>query len=203
MPTNFHWTFGSIIASAVLGGCGGAEDAGSNERALRCRTEWRGEMPSASALSLRTCLSDTICSDMVTGDRYGDLSDPELNPDCASQNGCGNTLGGFVPTPSLGSSELVEFRAHWWDTTDGQRSSGGPSFEFVLQLNYPPWVSDTLGESSRGTLWVQADSGEVLVDAESLEPYVTVIDPQSSPATCRGAWLNLDGSLRSEQYPSY
>jgi hypothetical protein len=207
MTANPLWTFYGIAIGTLLGGCGGAEEPTSRRQLVMCRTEWVGEMPAASGLSLRACLSETICSDIIAGERYGDLYDPELNPNCPSENGCGNFVGGFVPTPSLGSSELVEFRSHWWDVVDGQSSVGGDSLALVFELWYPAWVSQMLDERDRATLSVQADSGEMLVDATSLEPYATVTvrpsDSSAASVTCRGAWLNLDGSLRSDPYPSY
>ncbi len=195
----FHTVVGCAIVLAVLPSCG----SGPNERpansgsGIECTTKWEGEISVADELSVRACLTSNACSKLLTGPHYFNADhDPNDNPDC---NSCGGGVHDqfFLP----GAPDATSVVVSWWNVPD---SSVTPTaLHLLATIGYSPRTSEMLGDATRPSLTVQADTGEMLVDSVAQQPLVGKVVPgdpggTEPPVTCKVASLNLDGSARSD-----
>jgi len=70
-----------------------------------------------------------------------------------------------------------------------------PIVEMGVKLVYYPGFAATLTNDDRATMTIKTNTGEMLVDAVAIDPYLTEAVPYWDPvATCRNAYLDFDGA---------
>lgn len=177
----------AVATLVLLAGCGGPDDSSPHTSEVVCATHWEGEIPVASVLSIRACLTASDCSAVLTAEHYS------WTPNC-NGNPCGGGVADVISVPEPSGAATVE--ARWWDVQMPPVTV--TSLGLQVDIVYTTRASDLLSDADRSSLTVQAGTGEMLVDSVAQQPFEKVVRRGDAgtgpPETCNNAWLNLDGT---------
>ncbi len=174
---------GLVLATAgslLVPSCGSSAAEKAHTNPLPCDTIWVGELPAeSSSLTIRACLKDNVC----THDMVLPLEEDWSRPGCTDNDVCeehvADANGALHADVYAGVS----------------MGASGPVVAFKVWLTYEPELAAALGPGDRATLTIQAKDGSVLVNSVAVDGYQAVAVPPEDPvATCRDAYLNLDGA---------